>query len=240
MKRMFFPAGVGQRPPETVMRPVAAQPTLPLGEYVSERSGEVFLLADTRFPNSWHAYNALTAWSADSGFSVLKQYGPEQLTYAGFATIAIPDGATGSQLAAAAAPFLAPNRLVVMLCMSNVQGFLSDGWAAYHTWDGEGRAWAIVPDWPTTGVWRGSQIWDPPLGQPDSMLVALTHEVNEWLTDPDGRGYVEQDGDYTTEVGDLCNWKTYTLTAPGYPGGPDSLTYRVSQTWDARTGSCRP
>lgn len=193
----------------------------PVGEYVTERAGEFFLLLDPALNNGrgWRAYDCLQQAATSPWMEPLRQYGVRSLTYAGFTGVTFPPGASGGDVWAAALPFMAPSRLVICMTTADVQGFLSDGWAAYHTWGDPDQQLALVPWWPDAAA---------PFGQPATFTLALTHEVAEWLTDPDGRGFPE-DGDFTGEVGDRCNWQPYAV-------GP----YLVSKVWDDARGVCGP
>lgn len=201
-------------------------------DLVTEAKSEYVILADERSLKgiAYHFWNAFNQLLVDPWFGVLKQYGVESARYAGYQFVEFPDNADEWQLYDVAKQAFASNRLVLCLTTPNVKGFLTDGWAAYHTWDSDNNTWSIVPcgDWPGWERYGGS-----PFGHPHTELIAGTHEWAEYLTDPTGQGFTAKAGDFSTEVGDECNWDTHKIQAGNWQ-------YLVTKVWDDANKTCAP
>jgi hypothetical protein len=84
---------------------------------------------------------------------------------------------------------------------------------SFNALDGSFNYWyAVIPD-PTTNCWGSPLGWD-------GMTVAMSHEIAENLTDPDGStGWEARACGAQTQIGDLC--------APSVPIGPNT-TYAAA------------
>lgn len=120
-------------------------------------------------------------------------------------------------------------------CSFHLNGFDIGGWCAYHAFSGD-FAYAVMPQDDSLGIGCHSGVNHSPHGRiADREIVAVSHELFESVSDPQGNAWINGD---SQEIGDNCNQNTSATAPDGSNVTLNGKPYVVQEMWSNNDDAC--